>query len=463
MNRTICLTIAFLWIAVASCFSEDYASANKKSDELVQRLREESDIPGISVAISKGDDLVYESSFGYSDIEHTLPVTNDTKYRIGSICKLLTAAATVKLIESGTIHSGDSVSRYLDELPEAYRNITLAQLAGHMSGIRHYTREEIYSTNSHEYASLKEALQKFIGDTLLFTPGTSSKYSSYGYVLLGAVLEKVTKGSFNHLISETVLQPADLRDIEPEVHDSAIQDLSTFYYRSRKSDGFTIAKAENYSYKWPAGGYVATASDLALFGSALLAGKIVDTSYLSLLFSPQRLNNGKEISYGYGFRIGTDWKGRKVVCHGGESEGARAFVLIYPNERLTVVLLANVFGAPLFEGEAETIAGYYLGDYAKPDHPVPNGHYTFLGLKEKQPIEGHIEIHDNSGSIIGFNKDTIPIVEIVLDNSKLRLLGATRNGLINIWLTSENGAYAGQWGYDKPQYEFKMSAETSGQ
>ena len=434
--------------------SQNYALAKKKTDVLINRFLKEANIPGISVAISKDDKLIYSNSFGFSDLEHKSPATNNTKFRIASVTKLLTAVATVKLIESGIIQKDDSLQKYFNDLPEAYQKITVAQLAGHLSGIRHYTEEEIFSSNTKNYSNLRDVFEKFINDTLLFAPGYKYKYSSYGYVLLGAVLESAKKENFNDIITEYILRPAGLFNTLPEKYNVAIDNLTKFYYPQKEGDGFTIPEAENYSYKWSAGAYLSTASDLALFGSALVSGKIVDTTYLPLLFTPQKTNNGGEILCGFGFRIGTDWKGRKVVHHGGESEGSRAFFLIYPEQRLTIALLANVFRAPLFEGEAETIAGYFLNDYSWKEQIISSGKYSYTALNKDKPMKSEINIEKNYGIISNFNGRDVPIVDIVLDSDKIRIIGTARNGIINIWIYPEKNRYIGYWGYDKPKNEF---------
>lgn len=463
MKRAICLAALLLTLFSTNCLCLDFSSANDRVDELIEHFYREANIPGISVAISKDNNLVYANSFGYSNIEMKSPTTNETKFRIGSVTKPITAVATVKLIEIGVIKPDTTICGYLNDLPGAYCDMTVAELAGHLAGIRHYTKQEIYSTNTHRYANLKDALVKFVGDSLLFAPGDSCKYSSYGYVLLGAVLEAATKKHFNGIAAEYLMQPAGIHDIVPDEMGVSIDNLSTFYYPPKDTGQFTVAQPEDYSYKWPAGGYLATASDLALFGSALLSGKIVDTSYLPLLFTPQKTTSGAEIQYGFGFRIGTDWVGRKVAHHGGESEGARAFFLIYPAQQLTIALLANVFRAPLFESEAETIAGYFLNDYSWREELIPTGHYEYEARNGDNLMVGSVYIEKNSGLIHDWNNRTVQIIDIVIDNDKIRLIGAARNGIVNIWLNSEREGYSGLWGYDKPQYDFKMSLGETGE
>ena len=113
---------------------QNYDLAKEKTDVLIDHFLKEANIPGISIAISKDDKLIYSNSFGFSNLELKVPTTINTKFRIASVSKLLTAIATVKLIEKGIIQKNDSIQKYLNDLPETYKKITVSQLAGHLSG-----------------------------------------------------------------------------------------------------------------------------------------------------------------------------------------------------------------------------------------------------------------------------------------------------------------------------------------
>ncbi len=160
-----------LALVLVSCHSQSYSDAEKKSNVLLDQFLKVINIPGLSAAVAIDDKVVYSNSFGVSDIDNNVPATDSTKYRIGSVAKLLTAAATVKLIEKKVIKKDDRIQTYIRGLPEAYHNITIDQLAGHTAGIRHYTREEIASTNSRTYTDLEDVLDRFVNDSLLAKPG----------------------------------------------------------------------------------------------------------------------------------------------------------------------------------------------------------------------------------------------------------------------------------------------------
>ncbi|MDI6844899.1 MAG: serine hydrolase domain-containing protein [Candidatus Saccharicenans sp.] len=428
-------------------------------ESLLEKFLKETGIPGLSVAVFRGDRIIYHAGFGFSDLKNKIPAAPDTLYRIGSITKLLTAATTLKLYEMGLIKLHTPISRYLPDLPEPYRQITIAQLAGHLSGIRHYRPDELYIANVGEYSNLQEALVRFIKDPLVHPPGTAYLYSSYGYVLLGAVLEKVSGKNFNEIVAETLLKPLSLSDTLPERHLRHYERSARFYALTDKGEHREVF-AENFSYKWPASGYLSTVLDLGRFAArTVLSNGFLKKSTRELLMKPQKTSAGKETICSFGFRIGRDRWGRKVLYHGGESPGARAFMMIYPDRKLSVIILANLFRAHIFEGEAATVAGFFLGDFRFPRWPIPPGQYEFStrNPEDGTPVDGLIEIEDDRGTIHGLFDKPLRLSLICLDRDRIRLTAASDRGFINFWLHVDgNGNYSGFWGTALPLTSITM-------
>jgi serine beta-lactamase-like protein LACTB, mitochondrial len=439
------------------CFLVGMVNAqNKQLQQSVNKLLSSyvtvANIPGLSVCVSLDNKIVYSNSFGFSDVNNKIPANDSSLYRIGSITKLLTAATFVKLVEKGEMKDDDFIVKYIN-VPKGHRVIRLNQLASHTSGIRHYGTNEITSHNEATHKKLEDALTRFINDSLLSDPGEKYKYSSYGYILLGAAIENQQQKNFNRVVDSIILTPAGMRHTCPEIYGQKIAGKSVFYYPSKT--GFSLAPGEDYSYKWPAGGYLSTPNDLVKFGNALLNEKVIAKEKLPMLFTSQNTNDGKETGSAYGFKVGVDSKGRKVVFHGGESEGARAFLLIYPEEKLVISICANVFRAPLFEGEAETIAGYFLTDYVTEKGILANKPYKFMTKHDGRNVEGDIIVDGKHGIITGFSRTEMPILDIVKDKNEIRIIALSTTGIINFWLSQDKEGYKGKWGYDKPTTEIK--------
>ncbi len=430
---------------------------NKPIEQSVNKLFDSyitvANIPGLSVCVSQNGNVVYKSAFGYSDINNKSKTTDSSTFRIGSLTKLFTAATFVELIEKGALKQEDFIVSYVT-VPEKLRVIKLGQLAANISGIRHYGTHEITSQNDATHKKLESALHRFINDSLLFYPGDKYAYSSYGYVLLGAAMENQQQKSFNRVVDSVLLKVAEMKHTYPEMLGQKIPGKSTFYYPSKS--GFSLATGEDYSYKWPAGGYLSTPQDLVKFGNGLLNEKLVSKNNLPLLFNSQKTNDGKETGSGFGFKIGVDCKGRKVVFHGGESEGARAFLLIYPEEKLVISICANVFRAPISEGETETIAGYFLNDYVIEKGILPSKPFKFITRNDGRDIEGDLIVDGKKGIIIGLTRGEMPILDIVKDKNEIRIIALSNTGIINIWLTPDKAGYKGKWGHGKPVTDFKM-------
>ncbi|HEY4492893.1 MAG TPA: serine hydrolase domain-containing protein, partial [Acidobacteriota bacterium] len=148
------LRILFLLILFASnAFCDDYALAAKETSDLLMALRKSADIPGMSVAVSLRGSKIYSSSFGMSDLENNSPVTAQTKFRIGSIMKVFTTVAVLRLAQSGKIDLDDDIRKFVPEFPAKEHAVTIRQLTSHMGGIRHYSKEELagFASSTKEY------------------------------------------------------------------------------------------------------------------------------------------------------------------------------------------------------------------------------------------------------------------------------------------------------------------------
>ena len=290
------------------------------------------------MTVSRGNDLIWREGFGLANIEADRAATPKTQFRVGSVSKLVTAAALMRLAEAGRIDLDAPVSTYLG-LPEALGRVTLRQLAGHLAGVRHYRDGEFLSET--HYARLREALAVFTSDPLVAPPGARYSYSSYGYNLIGAVLEARLNLPFSEIARREVLEPLGMRL-------SLIDDGGTM--RSSKARGYTVgtgdpmpAPYDDLSGRWPSGGFLMTTDDMTRLGRSILAPGFLSAASLSTLLTPQRLASGEATSVGIGWRVNRDPEGRTYFHHGGSSNGGQAFLLVYPDQQLVVAMAANAF------------------------------------------------------------------------------------------------------------------------
>lgn len=349
MRRATCI-LFFLLYPILS-YGQD--STVEQARRFATTLQSQANLPGLSIAVSLGDSLVWSEGFGYANVTRRIPVTSSTRFRIGSVTKLLTATAAARLAQDGRLDLDAPIQRYVPSFPDKGGTITVRQLLGHLSGIRHYGRGEFL--NTHPYRSVREALSVFQDDTLLFAPGTNYRYSSYGYVLASAALEKAAGKDFLTLLKEVLTDPLSLTSIGPDHNDTS--DVSQAVPYSVDSLGnFVPGPYNDNSIRWAAGGFLSTAEDLVRFGSVLLTDRFLNPDMRKVLFTSQTTSDGKHTGVGLGWRIAKDSLGAPYFHHGGESIGGRAILLIYPDSKLVVAILSHLTFARFGEKQALELA-----------------------------------------------------------------------------------------------------------
>jgi CubicO group peptidase (beta-lactamase class C family) len=268
----------------------------------------------------------------------------------------MTAAGLAVLYESGGIDLDASVRRYVASWPGKHADITARQLAGHLSGIRHYPPDGDEFFNEKRYTDIVDVLQIFRDDSLLFEPGTQYSYSTYGYNLLGAVMQAVAGEKFLEFMDDKVFGPIGMRSTVGDHSDSIIPYRTSFYERSGGGSSYhtrqsgwlseqrTVLNApySDNSNKWPGGGFLTTPEDLLQFGFVHLEPDFLRAETLELLFTPQRTSSGEETGYGIGWTIGTDERGHTTIGHGGGSVGGTSRLLMYPEARIVVAIQVNM-------------------------------------------------------------------------------------------------------------------------
>jgi CubicO group peptidase (beta-lactamase class C family) len=329
----------------------DAAIASSRAD--IERIAKADSIPAVAVAVTSGDRIVWMESLGVADPETHAPLTVDSQFRIGSVSKLLTATALLRLAEQGKLRLDDPVSRYLPDFPHG--ESTLRQLAGHLGGIRHYAGGEFM--NRTKYPSVRASLSKFAADPMIAKPGEKYYYSSYGYNLLGAAIEAAAGKPFVDVVQTLVLTPLRMRDTVP---DTAAKHAVTPYEADKGV--MAPAPAADISDRVPAGGYVSTARDLARFAIGLTSPAFLSAESRQLIRTVQNTSDGKPTRVGIGWRVGVDDAGRTFLHHGGMATGGRAFILVYPEERVSVSIVTNVTFANFGDKEAREIALRFFGE-----------------------------------------------------------------------------------------------------
>ena len=317
---------------------------------LLDSVMEAEAIPGLSVAVGMGSQVMWSEGFGFADLTHGVTVTPLTKFRVGSVSKPITAAAIGVLLEEGALDLDAPVQTYVPSFPEKRYPVTTRQLAGHIGGIRHYQGAE--NLSSVRYPTVAAGIAIFQDDPLINEPGTEYSYSSYGWNLISAVIEGASGEPFLEYMDRVVFEPLGMRHTIAGHTDLIIPHRTRFYSTTAEGEvvnaSFVVnAPFVDNSYKWAGGGFLSTPEDLLIFANAHLSAGFLEAETLELLFASQRLRSGEETGYGIGWGTSTNDRGERIISHTGGSVGGRTVLTANRDTGVIVAIVANLSSAPM--------------------------------------------------------------------------------------------------------------------
>ena len=326
----------------------------------VRKCMEEHGIPGLSIALAVDDQLVFSRGFGLSDVENQVPATADTVYRTASIAKTFTAVAIMQLVEQGRIDLDHPLDEYFAPFPKKEWPITARLLLGHMSGMRHY-KAPTEPLNTEHFFDVTSSLHVFDADPLLFKPGTEFLYSTFGYNLLGALVEQASGKEYAAYVQDSICKPAELVATRTDNHYEIIPHRARGYIRREGDVGDGLpdsvvrvlkpgelynAPLHDTSVKIPGGGMVSTAPDLVRFATAINRGKLLRQETLKVMWEPQHTLSNQVTEYGLGWRI-LQHDGQRIVGHSGGQAGVSTYFLLCPEKHIAAAVMCNLQGQKL--------------------------------------------------------------------------------------------------------------------
>ncbi|HUP22802.1 MAG TPA: serine hydrolase domain-containing protein [Thermoanaerobaculia bacterium] len=324
-------------LAPLAASQEHRVAAGPSARNVARELLAADRLPGLTLAVSVGSDLVCSEALGWASLDPPRPATTESRLRIASISKALTSVALGLLWQEGSLDLDAEVQRYVPSFPRKQHAITVRQLAGHLSGLPHYAANDML--NREPYSSVTAALSKFAGRPLVHAPGERFAYSSFGWNLLAAVIEGVAGIEYLRFMADRVFAPLGMADTAPDLPGLAGNERADCYVVRTLGDVVDAPAIDN-SDAWASAGFLSTAEDLVRFARGVLDGGLLEPPTVELLFTPMRTRDGAAVPYGLGWELGSHC-GRRVVGHGGSHVGATAQLLVLPEERIAVALLAN--------------------------------------------------------------------------------------------------------------------------
>ncbi|MGH8246752.1 MAG: serine hydrolase domain-containing protein, partial [Gammaproteobacteria bacterium] len=304
----------------------EYAQAVEQARNQIQAMMVERRIPGLSVAVSVAGRLIWSEGFGYADQERQIPACPHTQFRIASVSKTLTAAAMARLYEQGRLDLDAPIQKYAPGFPDKGQVIAARQLASHRSGIRSY-RDDLEAADLGHCRSVTDSLEMFKDDPLVFAPDGDFLYTGFGYALLGVAIEGASGEDFLSYIRRQVFDPLQMNHTVEDRAGLRAPNQSQFYdhVTPYSMDGqVRLSPPADFSCKFPSGGFISTAEDLARFGSAhipSLNSGFLKAETLELLFTPRTRQAGI-MGHRLGWMSARDLRLRRAHFQFGAGSGA---------------------------------------------------------------------------------------------------------------------------------------------
>ncbi len=337
-----------------------------ETDRLMAR-NYELDKPGAALLISKKGEVILKKGYGMANLEHGIPVGPATVFRLASLTKVFTSAAILMLVERGRLNLDDDIRKYLPDFPSQTGTITVANLLSHTSGLGEYLdRPDNMQWVRNEY-TLEELIDSFKDKERMFAPGEKDVYCNSNCILLGAIIEKLSGLSYGEFIRAQIFEPLGMKNSYYDASREIVPGRAAPYEPLRgKNDDldwrvFTNARFYTMSSLYAAGGCLSTAEDLFKFQEALAGGTLLKRETVNLSLEPVKLANGRpgKTSRG-GWQLDTV-QGRRAVMKGGALPGVCTWLVMLPDDRITVILLSNrTPGEPRCGGLAVQLAATWL-------------------------------------------------------------------------------------------------------
>ena len=325
-----------------------WAGAAEQVRKMVRTSISENNLAGLSIAVGIDGEIVWTEAFGFADIENRSPVTPSHRFRTGTASIVFTSAAIGLLLDEGRLKLDDEIQKYVPDFPHKPWPVTVRQVMGQVAGFHTEDPDNGVLTSSH-CERPADAVAIFAKEPLLFRPGTQYCDSTFGWVLLSAVVEAAAGTPFVTFLNERVFRPLRMVDTFKESVRDPPSDAPTSYnprFAAKPTYGLTPLPKFDYSCHAGSNGFLSTASDLVRFGMAINRGKLLRPQTVQMLQTPQRLTSGELTSYGLGWEIKT------LTLAGGQVQAAGhnghfwveevASLLTVPKRGLAVAVMSNV-------------------------------------------------------------------------------------------------------------------------
>ncbi|HEV7766490.1 MAG TPA: serine hydrolase domain-containing protein [Thermoanaerobaculia bacterium] len=297
--------------------------------------------PGCAVAVSLSGSLDYARGYGIADLENDIPITPRSIFPAASISKQFTAFSVGLLVQDGKLSLEDDIRKYVPEIPDYGRTITIDHLIHHTSGLREQGQLlNLSGWRGGDPSTEDDILQVLSRQRRLsFEPGSEIVYTNVAYTLLGLIVRRVSGQSLKAFAEDRIFKPLDMVDTHFGDDRTAVVPRRAPGYSLRAAGGWSVNVATSSDH-YGAGGLFTTVGDLLKWEQNLIDGRVGSPALIAWTQTSGKLNDGTETGYGAGLIL-RDYRGLRTVSHDGLDGGTRTEAVLFPDQRLAIVALCN--------------------------------------------------------------------------------------------------------------------------
>ena len=453
MKKLTITSIALMLFLGLSCFAQKDISTEQQIDNILSKYNS-SKTPGVAVAVAKDGKIVFKKGYGMANLEYDIPITPSTVFHVASVSKQFTTFSILLLEKEGKLSLDDDIRKYIPEVPDFGKTITLRHLATHTSGIRDQWALLTLAGWRMDDVITTEQVLKLINrqKTLNFEPGSKFLYSNSGFTLLAEVVARITKKSFAEFTKKRIFEP--LKMTKTQFYDNHQKIVKNRAYSYGKAGDVYIKGKLNYS-NVGATSLFTTAEDLSKWSMNFEKPIVGDFEVFKKLKEPAKLNDGKlatlavrdgEPIYHAMGQFVRNYRGLDIVNHTGSDAGFNSYLLRFPNEKFSVMLLGNDASFNSFQ-TGLAIAEIYLKDKLKPTKPTNSRNATpNRSVNNSNPRTSKVNLSDYVGRykndellteyLLVLKDGQLTMTHLRLDDAKLKSDGKD-NFTGYIWFSVE--------------------------
>lgn len=305
-----------------------------------------------TILVAQDGEILLKKAYGYADLEHRVPNTIDTKFRIWSLSKSFTAMAIMILYEQKLLKLDEDINKFIPEFAD--KEISIMNLLNHTSGLVNYTSLPGYHFRLNKLELSHQDIINLLKDKpLQFKPGSSFFYTNSAYYLLGMIIEKISGLTYEEFLTHNILEPLGMENTGIFHHRKVIQNMSSGYHSNWED--FIKCEYLNMSGNFAAGSMYSTIDDLFAWDQALYTETLISKAALDLVFKPS-------FNYGFGWFIDERFN-RKRIHHSGAYRGHRSDMQRYPDDKVTTIMLTNYDFVPILK-LTDRLTGLVFGEKA---------------------------------------------------------------------------------------------------